>query len=58
MATQADYIQESLDRARRNLGPDALFVKQLERQLAGTKLELARKQPPTEERYLTGAREK
>ena len=58
MATQADYIQEELDRAREDLGPDAPFVRQLERQLAGTKLELARKQPPTEERYLTGAREK
>lgn len=43
MATQVDYIQESLDRARRNFGPDDPFVRQLERQLAGTKRELARK---------------
>ena len=58
MPTQADYIQEELEDAKRLLGPDVLLVKQLERQLAGTKLELARKQPPTEERYLTEAREK
>ena len=58
MPTQADYIKEELEEAKRLLGEDALLVKQLQRQLAGTQLELARKQQPTEERFLTGSREK
>jgi len=35
MPTQADYIKEPLERARREFGPDDPWVKQLERQLAG-----------------------